>query len=112
MLVRLEMDGERMSFLTFDVLPVWAMLLSLSAHLTAGIVLGVLYFRGLWWSARRFTGGGRAATTIALMLGRFALLGGLLTLASLEGALPLLVMTLGVLIARSAVVRRVREVAP
>ena len=46
------------------------------------------------------------------MIGRFALLGVLLTLASLEGALPLLVMALGVLIARSVVMRRVREVAP
>ena len=85
-----------------------------TAHLAAGFVLGVLYFRGLWWSARRFTGAcaGRCATTIALMIGRFALLAGLLTLASLEGALPLLVMTLGVLVARSAVMRRVREVTP
>ena len=33
------------------------MLLSLAAHLAAGIVLGVLYFRSLWWNARRFTGG-------------------------------------------------------
>jgi hypothetical protein len=46
------------------------------------------------------------------MIGRYALLGGLLTLASLEGALPLLMMALGVLIARSVVVRRVREAAP
>ena len=45
------------------------------------------------------------------MISRFALLGGLLTLASLEGASPLLVMTLGVLIARFMVMRRVREVA-
>ena len=85
------------------------------AHLAAGFALGVLYFRGLWWSARRFTGacaGGGRATTIALMIGRFALLAGLLTLASLEGALPLLVMALGVLVARSAVMRRVREVTP
>ena len=75
-------------------------------------MLGVLYFRGLWWNARRFAAGGRATTTIALMIGRFVLLGGLLTLASLEGALPLLVMALGVLIARSVVMRRVREAAP
>jgi F1F0 ATPase subunit 2 len=112
MLVRLEMDEERMSFLSFDALPVWAMLLSLLAHLAAGIALGILYFRGLWWSAHRFAEGGRAATTIALMIGRFALLGGLLTLARLEGALPLLAMTLGLFIARSAVMRRVREVTP
>ena len=112
MLVRLEMDEQRMSFLSFDTLPVWAMLLSLPAHLSVGIALGILYSRGLWWTARRFIGGERATMTIALMIGRFVLLGGLLTLASLEGALPLLVMTLGLLVARSAVVRRVREVAP
>ena len=35
------------------------------------------------------------------MVGRFVLLGGVLTLASLEGAMPLLVMALGVLVARS-----------
>ena len=41
------------------------------------------------------------------MIGRFALLGGLLTLASLEGAPPLLAMALGVLVARVVVMRRV-----
>ncbi len=102
-----------MSLPSFDALPVWAMALSLAAHLAAGIGFGVLYFRGLWWNTRRFTQGGeRVTTTIALMLGRFALLGGALTLASLEGALPLLVMALGILIARSVVIRKVREAAP
>ena len=112
MLVRLEMDEERMSFLRSIPCRPGPCSSASPAHLAAGIVLGVLYFRSLWWNARRFTGGGRATTTIALMIGRFALLGGLLTLASLEGALPLLVMALGVLIARSVVMRRVREAAP
>jgi F1F0 ATPase subunit 2 len=112
MLVRLEMDGERMSSLWFDSLPAWAMFLSLAAHLAAGIVLGVVYFVGLWWNACRFIEGGRLTTTIVLAIGRFALLGGLLTLASLEGALPLLVVALGVLISRSVVMRRVREAVP
>lgn len=101
-----------MSFPSFDALPPWAMLLSLAAHFAAGIVLGVVYFRGVWQSARRFTAGRRTGPTIALMLGRIALLGTLLTLASHEGALPLLLMALGVLIARSAVIRRVRAAAP
>ena len=101
-----------MSLASFDGLPVWAMLLSLGAHLAAGVMLGVLYFRALWWNTRRFALGGRVTTTIALMIGRLGLLGGVLTLASLEGALPLLVMALGILIARSAVMRRVREAAP
>jgi F1F0 ATPase subunit 2 len=112
MLVRLEMDEDRMTILSFDGLPTWAMLPSLPAHLAAGIALGIFYFRCLWWNASRLVGGSRVTTTIALMIGRFVLLGGLLTLASLEGALPLLVMALGVLIARPAVLRRLREAAP
>ena len=112
MLVRVEVDEERMNFLSFDVLPPWALYLSLAAHLAAGIALGVVYFCSLWWNARRFAAGGRAITAVALMIGRFVLLGGLLTLASLEGALPLLMMALGVLIARPVVIRRVREATP
>jgi F1F0 ATPase subunit 2 len=108
----MEMDEERMSFLSLDSLPAWAIFLSLPVHLGAGIVLGAFYFRSLWWNACRFTGGGRTATTIALMIGRFVLLGCLLTLVSMEGALPLLMMMLGVLIARSVVIRRVREAVP
>jgi F1F0 ATPase subunit 2 len=110
MLVSMEMDGERMIY--FNALPTWAITLSLAAHLAAGIMLGVVYFRSLWWNARRIAAGGRVATTIVVMIGRFVLLGFLLTLASLEGALPLLVMALGILIARSVVMRSIREIAP
>ena len=101
-----------MTSLAFNSLPAWGTCLSLAAHLVAGIAVGVIYFRSLWWNARRFTSGSHVATTIAVMIGRFVLLGGLLTLASLEGALPLLVMALGILIARSVVIRRIREIAP
>jgi F1F0 ATPase subunit 2 len=106
------MDEKRMSLLLLDRLPSWAMTLSIGGHLAAGILLGLLYFRAVWWDARRFALGGRATTTIALMIGRFTALGGLLILASLEGALPLLVMALGVLIARSVVMRSVGEAVP
>lgn len=101
-----------MSIPSFDVLPAWAALLSLAAHLAAGYGLGILYFRSLWWSAHQFTGRGSLVATIALMVGRFILLAGILTLASLEGALPLLTMALGVLIARFAVMNGLREAAP
>lgn len=100
-----------MSVWSFDSLPAWAMFLSLGAHLAAGIALGAFYFRAVWRSARLFAQGGRAATIVVLIAGRFAVLGGLLALASLEGALPLLIMALGVLIARSAVLRGRREIA-
>ena len=100
-----------MSVWSFDGLPAWAMALSLAAHFAAGVGLGALYFRGVWWSARLFAEGGRTATVIVLTAGRLAVLGGLLALASLQGALPLLTMALGVLIARPMVMRRHRELA-
>jgi F1F0 ATPase subunit 2 len=106
------MDEERMSIWSFATLPLWAMVLSLAAHLVAGIGLGMLYFSAIWWNARLFALGGRAMTTVALIIGRLVLLGGLLALASLEGALPLLTTALGVLIARPLVLRRYHEAAP
>lgn len=99
-----------MSIPLFYPLPAWAVLLGLGAHFGVGFGLGILYFRSLWWSTRRFAGS--MAATLALMIGRFALLGGVLTLASLEGALPLLTVALGVLAARSVVMNRVREATP
>jgi F1F0 ATPase subunit 2 len=106
------MDEQHMSFLSMNSPPSWPLLLRLAAHLAAGMLLGVLYFRSLWWNIRRFIGGGRVTTTIALMVGRFILLGGPLVFASLEGALPLLMLTLGVLIARSSIMRAVGETTP
>ncbi|MEJ0047673.1 MAG: ATP synthase subunit I [Rhodospirillales bacterium] len=61
-------------------------------------------------SARLLASGGRARTAVALMAGRFAVLGGVLTLASLRGAAPLLAVTLGVLLARAAVLRSLPHV--
>lgn len=81
--------------------------LDLVAHFIAGMVLGLLYFRSLWWGARLFASGGRAARAAAFVLGRFVLLGGLLALVSMEGALPLLAAALGVVLARPLVVRRI-----
>ena len=101
-----------MSLPSYDALSAWAEVISLAAHFAAGIALGILYFRNLWWNVHRFAHGGRLLTIIALMIGRFVLLGALMTLASLEGALPLLMLALGVLIARSGVMRSVREAAP
>jgi hypothetical protein len=46
------------------------------------------------------------------MIGRFIILGVILTLASLEGAVPLLLMALGVVVARSLVMRRIGEITP
>jgi F1F0 ATPase subunit 2 len=101
-----------MTLPSYDAPSAWAEVIILATHLAAGIALGILYLGSLWWNVRRFAHGDSLFTTIALMIGRFVLLGALLALASLEGALPLLVLALGVLIARSTVMRWVREAAP
>jgi F1F0 ATPase subunit 2 len=105
------MDEKRMSFLSFDSLSIGVMPVIIAAHLIGGGVVGMLYFRGLWWNASLLSQGGRTAAAIMLLVGRFALLGGVLTLVSLEGALPLLMTALGVLIGRSAVMRSVGKFA-
>ena len=93
-------------------LPGWAVSLGLAAHLAAGIGLGACYFGGLWWNACLFASRTRLAAAIGLMVGRIALLAGCLTLASLEGALPLLMMALGVVAARPLVLRGIKATAP
>lgn len=95
--------------LTLSV-PHWALALAVAgAHLAAGLGLGLLYFGSLWWNARRFAGAGRLRMVLAFAAARFALLGGVLALTSIEGAGPLLETMLGVLVARSVVLRRARE---
>lgn len=87
-------------------------LLALGAYLVAGILAGILYFTCLWWNARLLAERGRTWMTILLVPGRVVILGGVLTLAAHEGALPLLLMSLGVCIARFAVMRGLRAAAP
>jgi len=109
MLVRLEMDEQRMSISLADILPTGIQLLEIAGDLAGGSMLGILYFGCLRWSVSRFIGGGGGTRAIALMILRFIFLGGVLTLASLAGPLHLLVVTLGVFIGRSFVIRRTRE---
>lgn len=89
-------------------LPAWTQFLGLAVHLAAGLALGLLYFRSLWRTACRVVGGHGPIATVCVFVGRFAALVGFLTLASLEGALPLLSMTLGLLIARRIEIGNVR----
>jgi hypothetical protein len=84
----------------------------LLAHLVAGVGLGVVYFRGLRWNVRLFVRGRALGGSLALMAARSVLMIGLLTLAALEGAAPLLAVALGVLIGRFAVMRRATGAAP
>ena len=101
-----------MTWLSLAHLSASSMALGFALHLLSGFLLGLLYFQCVWWNARWLASGGRVSTTVILAVGRFALLGLCLAVASLEGALPLLAMALGVLIARPMVMRGVRETAP
>ena len=85
--------------------------LTLALHVTAGLAIGGLYFGSLWWSTHRFALGGPAGALLGGIALRFAVLGGTLWVASRAGALPLLATALGVLVARFAVMRRVRSLA-
>jgi F1F0 ATPase subunit 2 len=96
LLVGMAMDAERMS--------IW--------YFIAGVAVGTLYFVCLWWNARLFSERGGAWLSILLMLGRIAVLGCLLTLAARQGAMPLLLMALGIFAARFAVMRGLRTAAP
>ncbi len=87
-------------------------LLMLGTNLVVGIVAGALYFGCVWWNARLFANGGRVTTTVLMMLGRLALMGGLLFMAVRQGAIPLLLMALGVLLGRFAVMRGSRASLP
>jgi F1F0 ATPase subunit 2 len=87
------MDAARMTVLVFV------------AHLAAGILLGIAYFTGVWWSARSLVQGSGAWAIAGTAL-RLLLAGALLAMASRGGALPLLAMAAGVLIGRAATLRR------
>lgn len=78
---------------------------TLTAYFAAGCAAGALYFICLRWNARLFAERARLDMTIALLLARFAVLAGLLTFAAGAGAMPLLLMALGIFVARFAVLR-------
>ena len=101
------MDDPPVSVLSANGSAAVAAFVGLAAHLAAGFALGLVYFLAIWRSARLFGEGGRARSVLALTIARIALLGGALTLASLEGAPRLLAITLGALIARAALVHKI-----
>lgn len=109
MLVRVEMDQKRMTHLLYEIPFDGVRCLGVAAYLTTGTALGVLYFSSLWWTVRMFAGGRGAPTIIGAMIARFVLLGGVLALASLEGAMPLLLMAVGILAGRFIVAGRLKE---
>ncbi|CAN5678223.1 hypothetical protein BH11PSE1_BH11PSE1_13110 [soil metagenome] len=100
-----------MSLLPFDVLPVWARLLSLALNLLVGAGLGAIHFGGLRRAAEMITGERSVLRILGLLIGRWVLLGAGLALGAVQGGGPVVVMALGVLVARHVIVRRAKAVA-
>ena len=92
--------------LAFDSLPLWVKFPDLLVHLAAGYAIGRLYFHSVWQSAHLFAD--HAAAAIGWTMLRFGLLACALTLTAFEGALPLLVMALGIFLARLGSMGRAR----
>ena len=76
------------------------------AWLAGGSLIGTFHFLTLRWNVRMLALGRAPLLAMALQLGRFALLAGVLAvIASRFGALPPLLATAGILAARTAAVR-------
>ena len=74
--------------------------------LGTGALIGASYFLALHWTVSMLALGRTPLLAMALVLGRFVLLAGVLAaIASRFGALPLLLAAAGILVVRTAAVR-------
>jgi len=75
--------------------------------IAAGAIIGASHFLSLRWNLRLLAGGRSLMPALAVQLGRFAAIAAILAvIARSFGALPLLAATLGILLARTIVIRR------
>jgi hypothetical protein len=70
-----------------------------------GLLAGTLHFSLLRWNTSLYARPDRIGVGAALQVVRIGVLAGLLVVAARQGALPLLLMALGVLVARPVVMR-------
>lgn len=78
-----------------------------AAFLPLGLAAGLLHFHLLRWNTALFVSGGLARAFGVLGL-RLAILACVLVFVAWQGALPLLLAALGVMLARQVVVHRTR----
>jgi len=79
---------------------------SASAWLCSGMLVGAFHFLMLRWTVQMFAVARPLLLPLGLQFIRFVLMAALLaTIANFLGALPLLVATMGMLIARTIIVR-------
>jgi F1F0 ATPase subunit 2 len=81
-------------------------MLTASAWLGAGALIGAFYFLSLRWNVRHFEIGRPILLAFAIQFVRFALMAAVLgVIARQIGALPLLIAAAGILAARPAILR-------
>ena len=76
--------------------------------LVAGLALGVPYFASVWWSTRLFVTGS-AGRAVVLQVGRIGVALAVLTLLARLSFIALLSGALGLLVARTLLLRRLGE---
>jgi hypothetical protein len=103
--VGVALDAEGVISFMHHAVTGWAVAPLLAAHLAVGLLAGILYLRALRRATEIFAAGGGIAGALRMGAARFAAIGVVLFLAALEGALPLLAMAAGVLLARWVMVR-------
>jgi F1F0 ATPase subunit 2 len=84
---------------------------SLAVGLAVGLTAGLIHFTTLHWTVRLLTGGGSASKALVVQLCRLGLLAAVFIVLARLGAPTLLSAALGLLLARHAVLRRVRRQA-
>jgi hypothetical protein len=104
-LVGLAMDARAMTQLFATGHDVFALLLKSCAWLAMGGLVGTFHFLTLRRSARMLAIGSSLSAGLMLHLIRFPITAGALIVIAQYGALPLLAATLGILVARTAVLR-------
>jgi hypothetical protein len=98
------MDAQAMTSLHLDQPGLLALLVL--AWVPAGLLIGALHFLTLRWNVHTFVLGQRRLLAVTLQLVRAVFLAGLLVLITVRlGALPLLIITGGILAARTVAVR-------
>ncbi len=75
--------------------------------LAVGLLAGTVHFALLRWNTALFAQPRRIWVAVPLQVARLSVLAGLLVIAALHGALPLLLTALGLLVARPVVMRRI-----
>jgi F1F0 ATPase subunit 2 len=104
-LVGLAMDARAMTQLFATGHDVFALFLESSAWLAMGGLVGAFHFLSLRRSARMLATGPSLFAGLALHLIRFPIVAGVLVFIARYGAPPLLAAMLGILAARTAVLR-------